>query len=250
MAYPNLMKENSRLDLAEDSVDGSDITTEKRSLPEKAQKRGRRDQDPRLVYIILPAIFLSVTLIGGMRLAAADNAFIFLKPALVCLVFAAVTLVLFARSKMIIPDGWISSDLSGLQNAANAAVLVTLFSATVQIFNSLLPEKGMPFWVVGFCFFWTLWTNLFAEFDARRLVRSLTAIFGLAFAAKYLILANLAPVPAGNWLQRMIENPGKETISWLLDLPGYSEGTGYIQFFTLVLYLLGLFLLPQKPSRN
>jgi hypothetical protein len=42
----------------------------------------------------------------------------------------------------------------------------------------------------------------------------------------------------------MIENPGKEALTWLLDLPRFSGATGYIQFFTLALYFVGLYLLP------
>jgi hypothetical protein len=42
----------------------------------------------------------------------------------------------------------------------------------------------------------------------------------------------------------MIENPGKETFTWLLDLPRYASATGYVQFFAAVLYLGGLYLTP------
>ena len=199
-----------------------------------------------LTYILLPAIFLAVTLLGGLRLGAADNAFVFLKPALVCLVFAALTLVLFFRSGMISLDGWIAEDRPLLQNAASVTVLLTMFSATVQLYNALLPEQGLTFWVVGFCFFWTIWNNLFAEFEAKRLLRSMFALFGLAFVVKYLVLANITAAPTGSWWQRLFENPGKEAFTWLLELPKYSAGTGYIQFFTLALYLIGLFLIPRK----
>ena len=208
--------------------------------------RARHAQNHPATYILLPTIFLAVTLLGGLRLGAADNAFIFLKPALVCLVFAAVSLVLYFRSGVITVEGWFSHEFSTLKNAANAAVLITLFAATVQLFNSLLPEQGLPFWVVGFCFFWTLWNNLFAEFDTKRLLKSLLALFGLAFVVKYLLLANLTAPQGGGWLQRMIENPGKETFTWLLDLTQYAAGTGYIQFFTVALYMLGLFLTPRS----
>ena len=37
-----------------------------------------------------------------------------------------------------------------VKNVANACILLTLFFASAQIFNSLLPEKGLPFWVFGF----------------------------------------------------------------------------------------------------
>ncbi len=203
-------------------------------------------QTAYLPYILLPAIFLAVALLGGLRLGAVDNAFVFLKPPLICLVFAALTMVLFVRSSLISLDGWLSEDRPMLQNAANLAVMLTLFAATVQLYNSLLPEQGLPFWIVGFCFLWTIWNNLFAEFDPKRLLRSLIALFGFAFVVKYLVLANLTVAPTGSWLQRLIENPGKEAFIWLLDLPRYSDGTGYIQFFAISLYLIGLFMLPRR----
>lgn len=232
-------------------VDDEQLTEIKvRPLPAKAQKPKTKDQKPVLVYVILPAIFLAVTLLGGLRFGALDNAFIFLKPALVCLVFAAVLLILYFRSGLVKLDGWFDENGSMLQNAANAGVLLTLFAASTQIFNSLLPEQGLPFWVIGFCFFWTLWNNLFAEFDTRKLLRSLGALFALAFVVKYLVLANLTAPSSGSWLQRIFENPGKEAFTWLLDLPRYAAGTGYVQFFALALYLVGLYLTPASPRRD
>ncbi|HMT07666.1 MAG TPA: hypothetical protein PKA82_06650 [Pyrinomonadaceae bacterium] len=199
-----------------------------------------------LRYVVLPLLFLTVTLLGGLRFGEKDSAFIFLVPPLLCLVFAAAAMVLFVRSGLLRLDGWLSERKSTLENVSNAAILVTLFTATVQIFNSLMPEQGLPFWVIGFCFVWTLWNNLFSDFDAAKLMKSLAAMFTLAFVAKYLVLANLVGPSEGNWLQRMIENPGKETFTWLLDLPRYGSGTGYVQFFAAVLYLGGLYLTPSS----
>ena len=69
-------------------------------------------------------------------------------------------------------------------------------------------------------------------------------MFGLAFVAKYLVLANLAAPVNESWLRGIFENPAKEAFTWALDLPRFAAGTGYIQFFTIAFYLLGLFLLP------
>jgi hypothetical protein len=198
--------------------------------------------------LLLPVVFLLVTLLGGLRLAAADNAFLFLKPPLICLVLAAVVMVLMFRGGLIDLEGWISARQSGLQNTANVAILITMFTATVQVLSSLLPEQGLPFWVVGFCFFWTLWNNLFGQFDAPRMLRSLAALFGFAFVTKYLILANLTATSDAGWLQRIIQDPTKEAFTWLLDLPKYSNGTGYIQFFTVALYMIGLYLTPRRTN--
>jgi hypothetical protein len=42
----------------------------------------------------------------------------------------------------------------------------------------------------------------------------------------------------------LTQNPGQEAITRLLDLPRYSGSTGYIQFFAVGLFLLGLYLFP------
>jgi hypothetical protein len=224
-------------------VDGEAKAVSKRPTP------NAKGQKHRLIYLVLPSIFLTVTLLGGLRLGAADSSFIFLKPALVCLVFAAMTIVLFFRAGLLAVEGWFSDEFSTLQNVANAGVVLTLFASTVQLFNSLLPDQGLPFWVVGFCFFWTIWNNLFAEFNTKKLLRSLMALFGLAFVVKYLVLANLTAPSSEGWLRRIFENPGKEAFTWLLDLPRYAAGTGYLQFFAVMLYMFGLFLMPPSVKK-
>jgi len=195
-------------------------------------------------YILVPVLLLTVAMLGGLRLAGTDGSFVFLKPPLLCLILASIMLALFFRSGPISVGGWLNEEFSLLMNAANGAILLALFAATTQLFNSLLPEQGLPFWIVAFCFFWTLWNNLFADFDTMRLLRSLGGLFGLAFVAKYLVLANLTAPTNDNWLRGILENPTQEAFTWLLDLPRFSAGTGYIQFFAAALYLIALFLLP------
>lgn len=214
------------------------------------RKPKTENQKSHLQYIALPLIFLTVALLGGLRLNAEDNAFLFLKPALVCLIFASVTLVLFFRAGLLRLDGWFSESFTTLKNVANASVLFALFFATTQIFNSLLPERGLPFWVFAFCFFWTLWNNLFVEFHGKRLLQSIGSVFGLAFVTKYLLLAYLTAPVNSSWWRGLLENPTQEAFTWLLDLPRFSAGTGYIQFFAVIFYLLGLFLLPVSTGKN
>jgi hypothetical protein len=232
-----LVSADEREDLAVGKV--SDIAV---SLP--ADIRTATNQKFVSRYLAMPFIFLTVSLLGGLRLSGIDSSFVFLKPALFCLVFSSVMLVLFFRAGLIRLDGWFTEEFSTLKNLANGAVIATLFAATTQLFNSLIPEQGLPYWIVGFCFFWTLWNNLFADFDTKKLLRSLGGLFGLAFVVKYLVLFNLAAPAGRTWFERLTENPGQEAFTWLLDLPRFAPGTGYIQFFTLALYLLGLFLLP------
>ena len=219
-----------------------------RSENQKHDER-RAANGGQIQYIFLPLIFLTVALLGGLRLSAEDNAFIFLKPALVCLIFATLLLILFFRSGLLKLDGWFSESFSTLKNIANAAILFALFFASTQICNSLLPEKGLPFWVFAFCFFWTLWNNLFVEFHGKRLLQSLGSVFALAFVSKYLILSYLTAPASASWWRGLMENPAQEAFTWLLDLPRFSAGTGYIQFFTVIFYLLGLFLLPASTKK-
>ena len=219
-------------------------------IARRKQVTEHRTSNQRFVirYIALPFVFLTVALLGGLRLSGLDSSFVFLRPALLCLVFATIMLALFFRARLIRFDGWFAEDFPILKNLANGAVIVTLFAATTQLFNSLIPEQGLPYWIVGFCFFWTLWNNLFADFDIKKLLRSLGGLFGLAFAVKYLLLANLVAPAGRGWLERLIENPGQEAMTWLLDLPQFAPGTAYIQFFTAGLYLLGLFMLPASTA--
>ncbi len=236
-------------EIVEDSSESETAVSPRNSPSALENPKQSKNQKYYLLYFVLPCIFLTAALLGGLRFSGLDGSFIFLKPALFCLIFASVMLVLFFRSGLIQLDGWFSESFAMTKNAANAVVLLTLFAATVQLFNSLLPEQGLPFWIVAFCFFWTLWNNLFADFDTKKLLQSLGGLFGLAFVVKYLILANLTAPASESWLRSIIENPARETFTWLLDLPRFSAGTGYIQFFTVVLYLIGLFLLPQSTSQ-
>jgi len=200
--------------------------------------------------VFLPVIFLTVTLLGGLRVASLDRALVFLRPELICLIFAAILLVLFVRAGLIDLSGWFSESFSALKNISSAAVIFSLFTASVQLFNSLLPEAGILFWIIGFCLFWLLWTNLFGGLSPDKLVRSLAAGFGLVFVVKYLVLANLTAPASENWLRGVLENPSKEAFTWLFDLPRFAPATGYLQFFTVVFYLVGLYLLPQRIGEN
>lgn len=239
--------ESSNLSKTEDRKPKTEISKDKE---QQTKNEIKTRQSATRNYLLLPLIFLTVTLLGGLRLSADINAFIFLKPALVCLIFAALLLVLFFRAELLRFEGWFSENFSTLKNIANAFILFTLFTASVQIFNSLLPEQGLPFWIIALLFLWTLWNNLFSVFTAKRLLQSLGSLLGLAFVLKYLILANLTAPGNESWLRAIIENPTKELFTYLLDLPKFSAGTGYIQFFTVIFYLLGLFLLPPSSETN
>jgi hypothetical protein len=241
------MESRSKENMVE-AVDGQIIVSD--DIETRVATRPEAKRRAYLVHIYIPLIFLTATLLGGLRFSSGDGSFIFLKPSLVCLIFAAMLMVLFARAGLVRFGGWFSENASLLANAASAAVIGSVYAASTQIFNSLIPEQGLPYWVVTFCFFWTLWNNVFAEFDTRRLMKSLAALFALAFVAKYLVLLNLTAPTDQGWIESILQNPSRSAATWLLDIPRFSAATGYVQFFAIALYLLGLYLLPSSRERS
>jgi hypothetical protein len=193
-------------------------------------------------YVVLPFIFLTVVLLGGLRVSGDDHAFMFLPPSLVTLVLAVLLLLLFVRGGLIEIRSLIAGSNPPLTNVAHIWLLLTLFFACAQAFNSVLPERGLLHWLFSFFFLWTLWNNQFSSFDARRLLRSLVVLFGTAFMLKHLLLASLHSTD-GSFLKGLTSTLISGVTLGALDSPQFAPSTGYISFFTLGLYLVGLILL-------
>lgn len=207
----------------------------------------RRTNNALLRFVLLPTIFLTVALLGGVRVLTQGGALVFLPPPLVTLVLAVMLLVLFARGGAVRFGGWLSADNTPAENVSHALTLAALFFASAQAFNSVLPEAGLPRLVLAFFFLWTLWQNQFSQFDARRLLRSLAALFGTAFVVKHLLLASLYGRGEG-WLSRLAAAALEGVTLGTLSGPAYADSTGYISFFALALYVCGLALLPPTPG--
>ena len=104
-------------------------------------------------------------------------------------------------------------------------MLLTLFFASAQAFNSVLPERGLLHWLFSFFFLWTLWNNQFSSFDARRLLRSLLVLFGTAFVLKQMLLASLY-ASDGGWLKRADWRPRAGSFSRHARCAGVCTGDG------------------------
>jgi hypothetical protein len=192
-------------------------------------------------FVVLPLLFLTVALLGGLRISA-DHAFVFVAPPLITLLLAVLLMLLFVRGGLIRFQRWVANDRPPLTNISHIWMLFTLFFASAQAFNSVLPERGMLHWLFSFFFLWTLWNNQFSSFDARRLLRSLTVLFWTAFLLKHVLLSSLYS-PDGGWLKRVAGALIQGVSLGTLDAPTFAPATGYISFFTLALYVTGLFLL-------
>lgn len=198
-----------------------------------------------LHFIVTPTILLTVGLLGGLRVDAQTRQFIFIAPPLVTLVLAILLGSLFVRAGAIDLRQWLALEQPMLTNVAHLLTLVALFFASAQAFNSVLPESGLLHWMFSFFFLWTLWTNQFSAFDARRLLRSLIVLFATAFVLKHLLVSGLY-APEGGWYKRIAAALLQGVA---IDVPAFAPITGYVSFFALVLYVAGLLLIAPAPTR-
>jgi hypothetical protein len=193
-------------------------------------------------FLVLPILFLTVALLGGLRVDAENRTFIFAAPPLVTLLLGVLLMLLLVRGRLVRLHQWVGSELPPLTNVVHIWMFITLFFASAQAFNSVLPERGLLHWLFSFFFLWTLWNNQFSSFDARRLLRSLAILFGTAFVLKHMLLASLYG-PEGGWLKRVAAALLQGVSLGTFDAPNFAPATGYISFFTLTLYVAGLILL-------
>ncbi len=230
------------------AADTREVATVNRGASEIPSSDHASRNQALVIYWALPLIFLTVALLGGLRVSADDRAFIFFPPPLITLVLAVLLMLLFVRGGLIELRSWIAADHPPLRNVSHIWLLLTLFFASAQAFNSVLPERGLLHWLFSFFFLWTLWNNQFSSFDARRLLRSLVVLFGTAFVLKHMLLASLY-APDGGWLKRLAGALAQGVSLGTLDAPMFAPATGYISFFTLGLYIAGLMLCSVKSER-
>jgi hypothetical protein len=198
-----------------------------------------------LHFIVTPTILLTVALLGGLRVDAQTRQFIFIAPPLVTLVLAILLGSLFVRAGAIDLRQWLALEQPMLTNVAHLLTLLALFFASAQAINSVLPESGLLHWMFSFFFLWTLWTNQFSAFDVRRLLRSLIVLFSTAFVLKHLLVSGLY-APAGGLFKRIAAALLQGVA---IDVPAFAPITGYISFFALVMYVVGLLLIAPAPVK-
>jgi len=208
-------------------------------------EKNRLRNQALLRCILLPVIFLTVALLGGLRIGAEDHRFIFVAPPLVTLLFAVLLLGLFVRGAMLKIHAWFSENYSPLVNFSHALTLITLFFASALAFNSVLPERGLFFWLFSFFFLWTLANNFFSVFEPKRFLISLIVLFGVAFILKHTIVAALN-APQESYWKELAQKIFEGVTFGAFNAPAYAPATGYISFFALLLFMFGLFLLPNE----
>jgi hypothetical protein len=211
------------------------------SPPDQAEPAARE-------AFVLPLLFLTVTLAGGLRVTAGGE-LRFLPPPLFTLVLAMLLMGVLVRGGVLAPERLMGVARSPLANLGGAVVLFALFFASAQLFNSVTPERGLLHLVFDVFFLVLLWNTAAAGPRAADLLHSLAVVFGSAFVLKYIVFASLYD-PAGGLAKRVLTTLLEGVTLGTLAYEPDAAPTGYVAFATIVFYMIGLVLLPRgDPTR-
>ena len=199
--------------------------------------------------IALPVIFLTVALLGGLRIA---DRVTLVPPPLFALVLSVLLLGLLVRCGALAPDRLMRASRSTLANLNGLIVILAALLASAQAFNAATPDSGLPRALFNLAFLVLLANTMAAAPDRVRLLRSLLVIFGAAFIVKFIVLSALSS-PAEGLVTRALQVLFEGVTLGSITQDVLHPATGYVAFFTLMLYLFGLVLLPttdQSTSRG
>ncbi len=194
---------------------------------------------PTREAIVLPALFLTVALLGGLRIG--DDVRL-IPPALSSLVLAMLLVGAIARSRVLVPEALMHAGRSPLENLSGAIVLLTLFAASAQVFNLLTPERGLLRALFTIFFVVQLLTTLAAVAARTAMLRGLLVLMGAAFVLRFIVLESLY-APAGGILSRMMTAALEGVTLGSFDYDPNGSLTGYVAFLALAMYFVGLVLL-------
>jgi hypothetical protein len=209
------------------------------------QKPATRDV---LVYIIVPVMFLTVALTGGIRFAPESGELRFIAPQLVSVILASFVIWLFVRGGILELRRYVGDDLGLLENATGVVRLAAIYFATAQIFNAVTPERGLLNFCFNLFYFLIFWNNLFVVFNPVRLTKSLATVLGASFALKYLVLADLFS-PSESWAKYALQKLMQTATLGTLEYDVFAPATGYLGFVSILLYILGLYLISPRVDR-
>jgi hypothetical protein len=195
---------------------------------------------------VLPILFLTVALLGGLRTGVPIR---LIPPPLAALVLGMLLFAALARARVLLPDAFMNGMRKPLENANGVVVILTLFAASAQIFNLLTPDRGL-FYVIFTVFFGVqLLTSLAAIEERRRMLRALGVLFGAAFVLRFIVLEALYGSEP-TVLKRMLTVLLEGVTLGGLDYDAHTAVTGYAAFAALALYMIGLVLLPRAPAKK
>jgi hypothetical protein len=208
--------------------------------------RGPRQLPIAREAITLPLLLLTVAALGGVRVAA-DGRLALVPPSLMSLVLAVGLVGVLVRSGALAPDRLVNDHRSALENSSGAMILGVLVASSAQVFSLVTPRVGLLAFVFTTFFVLLLGNTLAVEPDRRQVLRSLLVVFGGAFVLKFVVLAAIYE-PEGGLLRRvlltLLDGVALGTLGFVPD----GAATGYLAFFTLMLYFSALVMLPGRRS--
>src|ERR1041384_1906059 len=190
--------------------------------------------------IALPLTFLTVALLGGLHIS---DRVALLPPPLFALVLSVLLLALLVRCGALAPDRLMHPSRSMRANLNGLVVVLAVFLATAQAFHAATPDTGAPRVLFNVAFLLLLANTMAASPDRVRVLRSLLVVFGSAFVVKFIVLPALSNPAQGAFtraIQMLFEGGTLGTVTQ----DALRPVSGYMAFFTLMLYLFGLVLLP------
>ena len=194
--------------------------------------------------LVLPAVFLTVLLLGALRIA---DSVVLVPPSPFALVLGALLLRVVVQSGALDPGRLLSSSRPGLANLNGTVVIAALWAAAAQVIAVLIPESGVPQLAFNVFFFVMLLNTAAASPDRHQLFRSLGVTLGAAFVLKFVVLYQLSAPGAGalkRGLQAILDTV---TLGALIQEVPHPIAA-YIALLVLVLFLIGLFLLPPREA--
>lgn len=190
--------------------------------------------------LVLPALFLTVTMLGGMRPGHPE---LLHPPSLFALVLAMLLLAALVQSGALAPERLMNEARGWLPNLNGLTVLLTAFAASAQVFALVTPESGLPAVAVATFLFVALVHTLTVAPDRARMLRGLVVLLGAAFLIKFIVLAALSQ-PAGGRVTRALQLLFEGVTLGAISQSPTSPAAGYLAFGVLLLYFVGLVLLP------
>lgn len=190
--------------------------------------------------VYLPLMFLTVALLGGLRV---DDRVTFVPPPLFALVLGVMLFAVLVRGRVLAPEGLMHASRPPLENLNGLVVILSTFFAATQVFNLVTPESGLPFLLFNVFLFVLLVNTIAAAPDRVSVLRSLAVITGAAFILKFIVLGALSD-PGEGALKRVLYVLLEGVTLGTLTQPPLHPIAGYLAFATLILFLIGLAMLP------
>lgn len=201
-----------------------------------------------LRYAVMPLLFLTVALAGGVRFAQGSGELKFLAPQLISLILAAFAMILFSRGGLTQAADYVGERFGVVENLSGVVRIGALYFATAQVFNAVTPERGLLNLCFNLFYLLIFWNNLFVIFNPVRLTKSLATVLGASFVLKYLVLADLF-APSESWAKYILQKLMQTASLGALEFDVFAPATGYLAFATLALYILGLYLIAPPVDR-